>query len=154
MSAKVGRPRIPEDQAQAVLYGARVSRQEAATINRKLDESDQTPSEVIKKALRDAARPQWTVSPWKYEDLQGKQVEFRIVIARQDGRLVPLRGVGKFSILRHAHDRSRLAIQIQIDQPEGPGVRSLTLFLGQSVVDRIERHPDPAVADFRCLEQK
>lgn len=152
MSNKVGRPRVPKEKAQAVLYGARVSPLEAKQINRNLDESGQTASLVIKKALRDAARPRWTVSKWKYEDLQDKTVEFCFRVPRSGG-VMTHEGWGRFLVYRHAWDASKLAIQIQIILPEGRGVRSITFYLAQPSVDAIERHPNPKVADFRCFEK-
>lgn len=154
MNAKVGRPRIPKDKAQAVLYGARVSREDARRIDQALMDSGQTPSEVIKKALHDAARPQWTVSKWKYQDLHDKWVEFRLTIVQESGKRVLICGVGKFSIWRHSRDESKLAIQIEIVRPQGRGMHSITLFLGQPVVNRIERHSDPKIADFRCFARE
>ena len=151
MSKKVGRPRIPKNKAQAVLYGARISREKAQTVNKNLADMGQTPSEAIKEKLEEVARLRWTVSKRKYEDLHGKWVEFRFNVLTEHGP-APCSGVGKFFVIRHSSDEAKLAIRILINLPEGQGRHERAFDLGQPLVDAIKRHPQPEVADFRCFQ--
>lgn len=151
MSKKIGRPRVPKSKAQAVLYGARLSREKARIVNQNLADTGQTPSEVIKEKLDEVAQLRWTVPKWKYEDLHGKWVQFRLKVLKGDA-LKPFEGIGKFSVVRHSSDVTKLAIRIQIILPEGQGRHETVFDLGQSPVDAIERHPQPKVADFRCFQ--
>jgi hypothetical protein len=86
---------------------------------------------------------------WTRDDLDGKTVEFRLPLA--DG--VVKEGIGKFSASRpnFAPKESELVLEIQVNERVGLNVNSKRFSLPQSAADRIERHPDPKVTDFRCL---
>src|ERR1035437_7765366 len=109
MSNKVGRPRIPKSKAKAILYGARVAVEEAPAINRAIAESGQTPTEVIRKALDDVARLNWTTSrKWKPSDLHRKRVEFHL--KRSPDARNTLSGVGLFFAVAHRSNPAKLAL--------------------------------------------
>lgn len=88
---------------------------------------------------------------WKYEELHGKWVEFRFNLLTEHG-LAPCSGVGKFYVIPHSFDDTKLAIRIVINLPEGHGRREIVFDLWQPLVDSIKRHPQPTVADFRCFQ--
>lgn len=152
MSKKIGRPKIPKSKAKAILYGARVARDEAALIDKGIEASGQTPSGVIRKALDQVSRLDWVKTPqWMYHHLHDKWVQFRFK-ADLGGMERVVSGIGRFFVYQHGSDRSKLSIEIQIDAPAGQGVRQIRLSLSQTIADKIERHPQPQIADFRCFE--
>lgn len=153
MSKKVGRPKVPKSEAKAVLYGARVTPEEASQITKKLSESGQTASKVIRRAFDDFVTSIWTTPKWSYEDLNGKTVEFKFAFT-EAGKGWDTSGHGNFFVMRNAYSQAKLALEIEIKLREGRGIRLIRLPLNQYLVDLIERHPDPAVADFRCIEKK
>src|SRR6267378_1550363 len=101
MSKKIGRPTVPKTKAKAVLYGARVARDEVLKINRGIEASGQTPSGVIRKALDNVARLVWTrATKWRFEDLHKETVEFRFRVPYQNG-IKTHEGLGYFVVYRN-----------------------------------------------------
>jgi hypothetical protein len=80
---------------------------------------------------------------WKYDDLDGKLVEFRI--AYPDSHWVD--GIGEFRL--HGNGVDLLAIDIVVDHPKE--FFENQYHLCDSLVEKIEVHPDPKVAQYRCV---
>jgi hypothetical protein len=150
MSKKMGRPKLEPGQAKGVIYKARVPSGEASKIDRAIKKAGQTPSDVIRNALSDVQRLNWTTSEWTRADLHGKTVRFQFKTLAQ-GQINFASGFGRFAVASHRFDESKLAIEIQIDEPHGLELPFLRLSLNQFLVDRIEKHPDQDEAEFRCM---
>jgi hypothetical protein len=86
---------------------------------------------------------QYTKSKWSASDLMDKKVEFRIPLTNGT-----VGGIGTFII---SEGKEGLDIQIGVDAPgRKPDERRHVLYrLPQRLVDRIERHSDQSVAEFR-----
>jgi hypothetical protein len=89
--------------------------------------------------------PIWTKSKWSHDDLDQKTVEFEIPFK---ARIV--RGIGEFWVMPKD---DLLSIEIVTDQQGRNWAERIQshFSLSQAAVDRIERHPDPNVAEFRLV---
>jgi hypothetical protein len=143
MKNKMGRPPIVPGQSKDVLFGVRISAEEAKEIEQGIAESGMNKSDWARDALLTKARPIWLIcKKWSATDLHGKSVE--VNLQTKDGKGV-VRGLGRFWVMKHA-DGIKLAIEIHGRDT----LRHLRLFLNQKLADVIERHPNPSVADFYC----
>jgi len=88
----------------------------------------------------------WISSKWTKDDLHGKSVEFRIPL-----RGGTVHGVGEFWVRRNP--RGLLAIDVVTDEPgRNWAQRMLRSYkVPQAGADRIKRHPDSTVANFRLV---
>lgn len=88
---------------------------------------------------------EWTKSKWSVGDLNGKKVHFRINLKRS-----ALEGIGTFII---GEGKKGLNVQIGVNVPEEPPDKFVHRIysLPQRWVDRIQRHPDQGVAEFRVM---
>jgi|GEM_PF-3382443 len=88
----------------------------------------------------------WTYSNWTAAELDKKSVEYQFP---SDSGIVF--GIGEFMIYGTA---KRLVVIVRRETPltlqnDKGVIREYTLT--QPIVDQIERHPGPAVAEFRCF---
>lgn len=89
--------------------------------------------------------PIWTLSKWSMEQLDHKTVEFYLPSERGI-----VRSVGEFCVSQNP--QGLLAIDVVVDLPKSPVERTQTRFhIPQVGVDAIEKHVDPAVAEFRLF---
>ncbi len=89
----------------------------------------------------------WTTSKWKRDDLEGKTVKFQWPAPQN----AVVSGKGEFVVSQHKD--GRLFIQIVVlSQGRGWAEFISTHFqLPQAAVDRIQRHPEPSVAEFQIV---
>jgi hypothetical protein len=78
---------------------------------------------------------------WSSKDLADKTVAFRITYPK-----VTAEGIGIFRV--HGNGTDLMAIDIVVPHPED--CYDNIYHLVESLVARIEPHPDPSVAHFRC----
>ena len=85
----------------------------------------------------------WTTSAWSVEDLEFKTVEFSIPAS---GGIV--HGIGQFFVSRNPERLLRIEV-VTDEQGRNWAERIQTRYqLPQAAVDRIAKHPDPAIAEF------
>jgi hypothetical protein len=86
----------------------------------------------------------WSTSKWKQEELQDKSVEFRIPL--KDGFLT---GNGTFLVAKNPE--GQLFVQIVVTEQGRDWAEFVVRHFQapQWAVDRIQKHPDPSVADFQ-----
>jgi hypothetical protein len=88
----------------------------------------------------------WTTSKWTHADLEFKTVEF--TIPAKGGTLS---GTGKFYVSRNPEGLLRIELVTE-EAGRHWAERVQTRYqLPQIAVDRIQRHPNPAIADFRLI---
>ena len=88
----------------------------------------------------------WVRSKWKYEELHAGSVEFKIPI--QEGEV---HGIGQFVVTRNPEGLLIIDIRTNLHGDASVADGTYDFHLGQWAADRIERHPQPATADFRCF---
>jgi len=87
----------------------------------------------------------WTQSKWKFDELDHKRVEFKIL---SDDRWV--HGFGQF-LLRQSPE-GLLSVRVSVDIPKTQTEREVFhCELPQCYVDLIQKHDDQAVAQFRLF---
>jgi hypothetical protein len=88
----------------------------------------------------------WTKPKWKQEELDHKTVEFRVPTSRGMEH-----GIGEFWVRQNP--AGLLAIDVVTDLPGRDWTERVQTryFLPQIGVDRIERHPDQKIAEFRLV---
>ncbi|MSU20693.1 MAG: hypothetical protein EXS30_04790 [Pedosphaera sp.] len=88
----------------------------------------------------------WIRSKWKLEDIHSESVEFKLPV--QDGEA---HGVGQFVASRNPEGLLSIDIRtiLRGDNPNERG--TFNFHVSQWAADRIERHPNSAVAKFRCF---
>ena len=86
----------------------------------------------------------WTRSKWSKDELEFKTVEFRIPIKGGFAH-----GIGQFYVSPNPEGLLRIEL-VTDEQGRHWAERIQTRFqLPQPAVDRIEKHPDPKIAEFR-----
>jgi hypothetical protein len=147
MSKKMGRPRLPKGQAKGVQIGVRFNPKDDKQIDRRVVESGQTKADWVRNAAVAETKvpPVWIKSKWTWEDLRDKTVEFRLIAPR-----FQVEGMGKFLV--RINPAGELAVEIcAIESATRSEIVESRFYLFQQVADKIERHPNPAVAAFRLL---
>ncbi|HZM02704.1 MAG TPA: hypothetical protein VFC44_06745 [Candidatus Saccharimonadales bacterium] len=95
MNKKMGRPRISESSPKNVLVGARFGKDEVAQIEEAAQLAGQHKSQWIRSTLLSSAivrRPSpdaerwWGKLPYSRDELHGKKVEFKIMVAWEDNQ--------------------------------------------------------------------
>ncbi|MEI7729933.1 MAG: hypothetical protein WCO56_10205 [Verrucomicrobiota bacterium] len=82
-------------------------------------------------------------SKWRYEDLQDKKVQFTLTTQK-----LSVKGFGVFQV----HVRGELvSIDIVVRDQKNEAEHIHHQLYETSLADKIERHPDQSVADFRLL---
>jgi hypothetical protein len=79
---------------------------------------------------------------WKRDEIEGKHVEFRITFANAVAE-----GVGEFLVRGNCVER--MAIDVVVPHPKESFDR--LYHLPDSLVEKIEVHPDQTVAHYRCV---
>lgn len=89
----------------------------------------------------------WVRSKWDLEELNSKSVEFKLPV--QGGEAV---GLGQFVVAQNAEGLLNINIRTLLrgDNVSEQGTMH-DFHLNQWAADRIERHPNRATADFRCV---
>jgi hypothetical protein len=88
----------------------------------------------------------WVRSKWKCEELHAESVEFKIPV--QDGEA---HGIGQFVVAQNPEGLLSIDIRTTLRGDAVVSDGTYNFHLGQWAADRIERHPDPKMADFRCF---
>lgn len=138
---------MPEGTANTVVTSLKISEDDAEAINKAVKKAEDEKPEWMRDALRRQAAtpPVWIKSKWTWEDLQDKTVQFRLISPKWR-----IEGIGKF--LMRINPASEVAIEIcAIKSATLAEVVEMRFYLYQKVADKIERHPDPTIADFRLL---
>jgi hypothetical protein len=147
MNKKMGRPPLPKGESKDVQIGVRFNPQDDKEIEREVKKAGQTKSDWVRNAaICDAQVPPiWIKSKWTFEDLKDKTVEFRLISPEWR-----IKGIGKFLV--RINPAGELAVDICAVKSATPyEVVEMRFYLFQKVADKIERHPDKAIADFRLL---
>jgi hypothetical protein len=92
--------------------------------------------------------PVWTRSQWSFDDLENKTVEFRL---RLDADKT-VSGRGRFLLAENPDLLLSVRIRVDMQGDHWSSRIQHDYQAPQAAVDRIERHPDPTVADFRLIE--
>ena len=88
----------------------------------------------------------WVQSKWKCEDLHAESVEFKIPVS--DGEA---HGLGQFVVSSNPEGLLCINIRTNLRGDEVVAAGTYDFHLAQWAADRIERHPDPKTAGFRCF---
>lgn len=91
----------------------------------------------------------WISCPWwTFKDLQGKSVEFRLSTPE-----AIILSTGHFRLRENGvtHQLEICIYVITAPYPGAPSATSHQYYLPEEAASKIQRHPDPSKAEFRCL---
>jgi hypothetical protein len=88
----------------------------------------------------------WIRSKWTFDDLNGESVEFKLPL--QDGEV---HGLGQLVASQGADGLLSIDIRTVLRGDTQTEKGTFNFHLNQWAADRLERHPDKAIADFRCF---
>jgi hypothetical protein len=146
MKSKLGRPQMPEGQANNKLINLRLSGEIENEIGQAVETAQQTKPEWMRNALLEQAKAErpFFKSKWKKEDLDEKIVEFRLT--RPNHRI---EGLGEFHVLKNNRDELRIDIVVKNYGPIF--LRENRYHLSKEAADQIRIHPNQEIADFQLL---
>lgn len=143
----MGRPTLPKGESKDVQIGVRFRPDDNKPVEKKAKDAGQTQAEWVRNAAIAESKnpPIWVKSKWQWEDLRDKYVEFRLTAPKYQ-----VKGIGKFLV--RINPRGELAIDICVFEGDIPyHIVETRYYLGQDAADKIEKHPNQKVAEFRLL---
>jgi hypothetical protein len=144
MKKKMGRPELPEGESKDIQIGVRFNSEIGQIIEEESAKLNQTKSDWVRNAAIEETRMRswWVKSKWALKDLDGKPVEFTLTDKGGGGKR---KGMGKFLVRENMAGKLCIYIVTQIN------IAEIRYVLFQGAANKIERHPDQSVAEFRLL---
>ena len=135
MIKKVGRPKVPKQEAKNIFRGAFFAPDEIKAIDRATTDSGFDKSKWMRRAIEhEARRPQKWMKPtkWKPAELDGKLIRFHLKSPDRE-----LAGIGKLAV--RENPLGEMAVDIFIDECMDPNRGVLTrIWLAEDTVKKIE----------------
>ena len=147
MGKKIGRPRVPKQEAKNVLVGAQLSPPQAKEAEKRAASQGLDKSKWLRGAIENELKnsPIWFDSKSAPNEMNGKLVEFRLT-----GPNFRVEGVGMLVVMENRF--GQVSVEIQVNYAIDEYTRQFNrYFLPKEFVDNIKPHPDQSIASYKLV---
>ena len=148
MTAKMGRPKLPEGESKDVQIGVRFKPKENEQLEKSAEEDKKDKVTWLRQAAIEATKEWVKCDEWSLEDLHGKTVKFAVVLILEG----PVKGTGIFDVWQRGDGLFKIRI-ISFDRASTTYEKhELRIYLPQKGVKLIKRLAPGSECDFSVID--